>query len=221
MFTKYGWAAFLASVVVASVSGGPAAAAAPRPTFACFKPSNANLIGRLGPNDQSVRQAFEAGACLALPAGVVVSNAQHSGALWQFQALGGGPSLYAPEWGAGFAGSGDDQMIAAFSTYLPVTGRLLDTGYGYADCYDASERLSERWRDLDRRWKEYQNRGNTYYTRNAMKVVMYVGDEAPRLAAEGDRIQREGQALDSRCARYEAVVTDRDFMTFIRSTRRA
>ena len=220
MLTRYGWAAFLASVVVA-VSAGPASAAAPRPTFACFQPSNANLIGRLGPNDASVRDAFEAGACLALPAGIVVMNAQRAGTLWRFQALGGGPELYAADWAAGFTGSGDEQMLAGFGQFLPVTGRLLESGYGYADCYDASERLSQRWRDLDRRWREYSDRGNSRFTRTADKVVIYLGDEGPKLAAEGERIQLEGRALDSRCARYETVVTDRDFIAFVRSTRRS
>ena len=111
--------------------------------------------------------------------------------------------------------------LVAVGLCLPVTGRLLESGYGYADCYDASEKLSERWRDLDRRWREYEAHGTSYFTRHSNKVVMYLGDEGPRLSAEGDKIQREGRALDSRCARYEAVVTDRDFISFVRSTRRS
>jgi hypothetical protein len=221
MFMKYGGrAAFLASVAVA-FSVGSAEAAAPRPTFACFTPKNAGLIGRLGPNDASVRDAFEAGACLALPAGIGVAGAQHSGDLWQFRVLGGAPALYAADWAAGFTGAGDDRMIAAFSQYLPVSGRLLETGYAYADCYDASEKLSERWRDLDRRWREYEAYGSSRFTKTANKVVLYLGDELPKMAKEGDALRREGQALDSRCAPYEAVVTDRDFVAFIRSTHRS
>lgn len=220
MFLKYGgWAAFLASVAVV-VSAGSAEAAAPRPTFACFTPANAGLIGRLGPNDASVREAFEAGACLALPAGIAIVSAQHTGAMWQFRALGGAPALYAADWAAGFTGAGDEQMIAAFGRYLPVTGRLLETGYAYVDCYDASEKLSERWRDLDRRWRAYEAYGNSRFARNANKVVLYVGDDIPKMIKESDDIQREGRALDSRCAPYEAVVTDRDFIAFVRSARR-
>src|ERR1044071_6362653 len=101
MLAKCGWAAFLASVTVA-FSVGSATAAAPRPTFACFTAANAGLIGRLGPNDASVRAAFDAGACLALPAGMTVSGAQHAGTMWQFRALGGTPPLYAADWAAGF-----------------------------------------------------------------------------------------------------------------------
>ena len=218
MLTRYGWAAFLASVVVAALAG-PALTASPRATFACFQPSNANLIGRLGPNDASVRDAFEAGACLALPAGVVVTNAQRADTLWRFQALGGSLELYAADWAAGFTGSGDEQMIAAFSQFLPVTGRLLESGYGYAECYDATEKLSQRWHDLDRRWREYEDRGKGHFSRYAIKVVIYVADDGPKLVAEGERIQRDGQALHSRCAGYETVVTDRDFIAFVRSTR--
>ena len=220
MLSKCGWAAFLASVAVA-FSVGSATAGAPRPTFACFTPTNAGLIGRLGPNDASVREAFAAGACLALPAGIGVSGAEHTGAMWRFRALGGTPVLYAADWAAGFTGSGDDQMMAAFGQFLPVTGRLLETGYGYADCYDASEKLSERWRDLDRRWHEYEVYGSSPFARHANKVVLYVGDEFPRMVKEGEALQREGRALDSRCAPYEAVVTDRDFVAFIRSARRS
>jgi len=220
MLSKYGWAAFLASVTVA-FSVGSATAAGPRPTFACFTPANAGLIGRLGPNDASVRAAFEAGACLALPAGITVTGAQHTGAMWQFKALGGAPALYAADWAAGFTGSGDDQMMAAFGQFLPVSGRLLETAYGYADCYDASERLSERWRDLDRRWREYEAYGSSRFTRNSNKLVLYLGDELPKMQREGDALQREGRALDSRCAPYEQVVTDRDFITFVRSQRRS
>lgn len=219
MLFKYGWAAFLASVTMA-FSVGTAAAAGPQPTFACFTPKNADLIGRLGPNDASVRAAFEAGACLALPAGISVVSAQHQGAMWQFRALGGAPALYAADWAAGFTGSGNDQMLAAFNQFLPVTGRLLETGYGYADCYDASERLGERWRDLDRRWREYQEYGSSRFTRHANKVVLYVGDEFPKMVKEGEALEREGRALDRRCAPYEMVVTDRDFISFIRSARR-
>ncbi len=223
MFPKCGQAAFIASVTIATAawSVGPAASSAARPTFACFTAANAGLIGRLGANDASVREAFAAGACLALPSGTLIANASHSGALWRFRALGGGPELYAADWAAGFTGSGDDQMAAAFSQFLPVTGRLLQTGYGYAECYDASEKLSERRRDLDRRWQAYQNRGNSRFTRGQMKVVLYLGDEAPKLAAEGDALRREGRALASRCATYDAIVTDRDFITFVRSSRRA
>jgi len=220
MFMKYGgWAAFLASVAVA-FSVGSATAAGPRPTFACFTPKNAGLIGRLGPNDASVREAFEAGACLALPAGMAVSDAQHTGAMWQFRVLGGAPALYAADWAAGFTGSGDEQMMAAFNQFLPVTGRLLEDGYAYADCYDASEKLSERWRDLDRRWRQYEAYGTSRFARNGDKVVLYLGDEFPKMVKEGEALQREGRALDSRCARYESVVTDRDFVAFVRSARR-
>ncbi|MBI1211493.1 MAG: hypothetical protein GC190_08520 [Alphaproteobacteria bacterium] len=219
MLTKYGgWAAFLASVAVVFLAAS-AVAAAPLPTYACFTPKNAGLIGRLGPNDASVHAAFEAGACLALPAGIAVTNAQHSGGMWQFRTLGGMPTLYAADWAAGFTGSGDDRMMAAFGRYLPVTGRLLETGYAYADCYDASERLSERWRDLDRRWQEFQTYGSSPFTRNANKVIIYVGDTLPKMVKEGEALRAEGRALDSRCAPYEAVVTDRDFIAFVRSAR--
>lgn len=219
MFYRYGWAAFLASVTVA-FSVGTAEANGSRPTFACFTPRNADLIGRLGPDDASVRSAFEAGACLALPAGITVVGPQHQGTLWQFRALGGTPALYAADWAAGFTGSGNDQMMAAFSQFLPVTGRLIETGYGFADCYDASEKLGERWRDLDRRWRAYEEHGSSRFTKNATKVVLYLGDEFPKMVKENEQLMREGRALDSRCAPYETLVTDRDFVAFIRSARR-
>jgi hypothetical protein len=214
------WLGCVFGLMVVAFSVGSAMAGAPRPTFACFTATNAGLIGRLGPNDASVREAFDAGACLALPVGIGVNGAEHTGAMWHFRALGGAPVLYAADWAAGFTGSGDDQMMAAFGRFLPVTGRLLETGYGYADCYDASEKLSERWRDLDRRWHEYETYGTKRFDRNANKVVLYVGDEFPKMVAEGEALQREGRALDGRCAPYEQVVTDRDFIAFIRSARR-
>jgi hypothetical protein len=218
MIGKYGWAAFLASLAVLC-SSLPATTAGLGPTFACFAPSNAGLIGRLGPDDASVRAAFEAGACLALPAGITVKNAEHAGTLWQFQARGGVPVLYAADWAAGFTGSGDDQMAAAFSRFLSVTGHLLEVGDRYVDCYDASDKLSQRWRDLDRRWREYALRGTSRFDSATSKTVIYVGDEAPRMAAEREALLREGRALDSRCAPYEAIVTDRDFIAFMHSAR--
>lgn len=218
MLSKYGWAAFLALATVV-FSAGSAMAGGPGATFACFTPSNASLIGRLGPNDTSVRRAFEAGACLALPAGTPMANAGRSGALWRFKALGGAPDLYAADWAAGFAGTGDDQMIAAFGQFLPVTGRLLQTGYGFADCYDASERLNVRWRDFDRRLDEYESRGNRRFTPIMIKVVLYMSDESARLGVEWERLQVEGRALDGRCAPYQTVEMDHDFVAFVRSAR--
>ena len=69
MFSRYGGAAFTASVAIATAmwSCNPTASSVARPTFACFTSANANRIGRLGRNDGSVREAFETGACLALP----------------------------------------------------------------------------------------------------------------------------------------------------------
>lgn len=219
MSIKHVWAAFLASVAVVC-SGSVASAAAPRPTFACFTPSNANLIGHLGPNDSSVRAAFEAGACLALPAGIAVSDVQHNGSLWRFKALGGAPELFAADWAAGFAGSSDEQMSAAFNAFLPVTGRLLETGHSFVDCYDATVKLSAWSQDLNRRWKDYENRGGLRYAKGAsMRMVIYVGDEGPKLAAEWEAIQREGQVLDGRCRPYQSVEADRSFIAFVRSTR--
>ena len=52
---------------------------------------------------------------------------------------------------------------------------------------------------VDRRWREYEAYGSSRFARHANKVVIYLGDEFPKMVKEGEVLQREGRALDSRC----------------------
>jgi hypothetical protein len=220
MLITYGRAAFLALVTTAALASG--ASAAPQlPTFACFTPANATLIGRLGPNDASVRHAFDAGACLALPAGIGVSDVAREGNLVRFRTMGGAPPLFAPEWGAGFTGNADPRGVADFSIFLPVTGKLLESGYAFADCYAATERLNARWRVFMQRWNDYERRGATRDSITMTKIVLHMRMRGGPLADEAIAIDNEGRMLDRRCAPYETQVTDRDFVAFVRSIRHA
>ncbi|NOT41355.1 MAG: hypothetical protein HOP13_12765 [Alphaproteobacteria bacterium] len=212
MSRTVGWAAFLASVATLFV---PTAAQADmaRPTYACFSPQNAAVIGRLGANDASVRYGFETGECLALGTGTRVTDVEHAGGLWRFRALGAQPYLYAADWAAGFvpaAGNGP----AGFERYLPVTARLLALGRAFADCYAANDRLDKWGEDLNRRWNAYWAKSRTNIDGPSPVVVLYVSNEGPRLFAEMDTFKREESLLQNRCSNVASLEADQDFIAF-------
>jgi hypothetical protein len=215
MFRMSGWAAFLASSLVFLVTTG-AQANTSRPTYACFSPQNAAVIGRLGANDASVRYGFESGQCLALAPGIRIGNVERAGNLWRFRALGAQPYLYAADWAAGFAPTA---MAGppGFERYLPVTARLLSMGRTFADCYAASDRLDKWGDDLHRRWNAYWARSRTDIDGPSPVVIVYVSSEGPRLFAEMDKYKREEMVLRNRCSAVVSIEADRDFIAFASS----
>jgi len=218
---RAGWAAFLASVASLILFGtAPGAAQGARPIYACFSPQNAAIIGRLGANDPSVRYGFESGECLALPPGVPLSDVERQGSLWRFRVFGARPYLYAADWAAGFQPASGPSP-AGFEQYLPVTARLMSNGRTYAECYDAAAKLSERFRDFDRRWRDYQTWGRSKPDQSTQKVVIYVGDQGPKLSAEYQQLRAQAAALDQRCASYYAMDADDDFVAFVRTAQYA
>lgn len=219
MFRTLGWAAFLALVASLSTTMGAQADPA-RPTYACFSPQNAAVIGRLGANDASVRNGFQTGECLALSPGTRISDVEHVGALWRFRALGAQPYLYAADWAAGFAPVlGNSPQ--GFERYLPVTSQLLAMGRTFSDCYAASERL-DKWGDnLSRRWNAYWARTRTDMNGPSPVVMIYVADEGPLLFAEVDKYKREEKVLRQRCSAVVSLEADEDFIAFTRSAQYA
>lgn len=219
MALKLGWAAFLAlgisfvSMMSASV---PAAASANRATYACFAAQNAALIGRLGAADESVRYGFETGACLALSAGTPLTDVERVGGLWRFRVFGARPYLYAAPWAAGFQPQ-SEPVPQGFERYLPVTARLLAAGRTYAQCRDDNDRLATRMEAHNRRWRAYENWSRAKFDAATPKVIIYVGDEGPRLAREGQALRREAAALDSRCSAVAQIEADDDFVAFVRT----
>jgi hypothetical protein len=220
MLSKLGWAAFLASVA-SVVLLGSAAASAPggRPIYACFSAQNAAVIGRLGANDASVRYGFETGECLALPAGVPLNDVERHGNMWRFRVFGAQPHLYAADWAAGFQPS-DEPIPPGFERYLPVTAKLIATGRAYTQCYDDAERLAERFEAHNRRWRAYE-RGSKRDSAAIPKIVIYVGDTGPRLAAEGAALRREAANLENRCRQVTTIEADDDFVAFVRTAQMA
>lgn len=220
MLSKLGWAAFLASVAVMSLSGS-AAASTPggRPIYACFSAQNAAVIGRLGANDASVRYGFETGECLALPAGVPLNDVERQGNLWRFRVFGARPHLYAADWAAGFQPS-DEPIPPGFERYLPVTAKLIATGRAYAQCYDDAERLAERFEAHNRRWRTYE-RGSRRDSAAIPKIVIYVGDTGPRLSEEAAALRREAANLENRCRQVASIEADDDFVMFVRTAQMA
>jgi hypothetical protein len=193
-----------------------AQADAARPTYACFSPQNAAVIGRLGADEPSVRYGFETGECLALAPGTGLGDVERVGALWRFRALGARPYLYAADWAAGFApgiGSGPP----GFERYLPVTGRLLAMGRTFSECYAALERMDKQGDDLDRRWNAYWARSRIGMDSPSPVVIIYVADDGPRLFAEVDQYKREEAALRNRCKAVTSLEADQDFVAFTRS----
>ena len=215
MSRTLGWAAFLASVTSLLTFTGAQADAA-RPTYACFSPQNAAVIGRLGANDPSVRYGFESGECLALAPGTRIGDVEHVGALWRFRALGAQPYLYAADWAAGFAPVAV-QGPPGFERYLPVTGRLMAMGRSFSECYAAVERLDKRGEDLSRRWNAYWARTRTDMNGPSPVVMIYVQNEGPRLFAEVDKYKREEAGLRNRCGAVTSLEADQDFVAFTRS----
>jgi hypothetical protein len=220
MLSKLGWAAFLASVASAVLLGS-AAASTPggRPIYACFSAQNAAAIGRLGANDASVRYGFETGECLALPAGVPLNDVERHGNMWRFRVYGAKPHLYAADWAAGFQPS-DEPIPPGFERYLPVTAKLLATGRAFAQCYDDAERLAERFESHNRRWRDYQ-RGAKRDSAAVPKIVIYVSDAGPRLAAEGEDLRRQAANLENRCRQVATIEADDDFVAFVRTAQQA
>ena len=219
MQCAFRWAAFLASVTLLSVLGPqPAGAEGHRPTYACFSPQNAAVMGRLGAGDASVRYGFESGACLALGPGAPVQDAERHGGLWRFHAFGARPFLYAADWAAGFD-SNATPAPPGFEQYLPVTARLLASGQNMVDCNDAWEKLAARMDDHQRRWKKYQNWSHSKPNGSTPVVVIYVGDTGPKLAAEAEQLRKQATALDRRCASVASMEVDNEFMAFVRTAR--
>ena len=219
MQDAYGWAAFLASVTLLLVLGSePAEANGRRPIYACFSPQNAAVIGSLGACDSSVRYGFESGACLALEPGVLVNDVERHGPLWRFRVFGAHPYLYAADWAAGFQNTAETGP-PGFERYLPVTARLLASGRNLAECDEAWEKLAARFDDHERRWKEYQSWSRRKADGATAVVVIYVSDTGPKLAAEGQQLRRQADALDRRCASVAAIEADDDFMAFVRTAR--
>lgn len=221
MLFKLGWAAFLASVASLVLLGSAAASTGGgRPIYACFSAQNAAAIGRLGAGDASVRYGFETGECLALPAGVPLNDVERHGNMWRFRVFGAKPYLYAADWAAGFQPA-DEPVPPGFERYLPVTARLIATGRAYTQCYDDAEKLAERFEAHNRRWRNYQRSGRSKPDSSAPKLVIYVGDEGPRLAAEGQDLQREAARLENRCRQVASIEADHDFVTFVRTAQQA
>lgn len=218
---KLGWAAFLAlGISLVSMTSGPAVANANRAIYACFSAQNAAAIGRLGANDESVRYGFESGECLALPVGVPLNDVERVGALWRFRVFGARPYLYAAPWAAGFEPSAET-VPPGFNRYLPVTARLLAGGRTYIQCRDDNDRLASRMEAHNRRWRDYENWGRARRDAATPKLVIYVGDEGPRLAREGQALRREAEALDRRCSAVAEIEADDDFIAFVRTARMA
>jgi hypothetical protein len=214
-----GWAAFLASITsLLLLATAASAGGSPRAIYACFSPENAALIGKLGANDESVRNGFETGQCLALRAGIPLNDVERSGNLWRFRVLGAQPYLYAADWAAGFQTS-RDPVPPGFERYLPVTQALLASGRGYVECYDASEKLSARMEDHNRRWKDYQAWSHPKPDGSAPVVTIFVGDVGPRLAAEAVKLREQAAQLRQRCGQFADLQADDDFLAFVRTVR--
>jgi hypothetical protein len=219
MLRKVGWAAFLASST-SLLTFAAAQADAARPTYACFSPDNAAVIGKLGAADPSVRYGFESGECLALSPGVPISNVERVGNLWRFRAFGAEPYLYAADWAAGFApATGNGQP--GFEGYLPVTARLMALGREQGECFAASDRLNRWGDDLDRRWHAYQARSRTDVEGPSPVIVLHVADTGPKLFAEIERYKREEAMLRRRCSAVISLEADTDFIVFARTAQYA
>lgn len=217
MFRK-GWAAFLASVPMLLASTGAHADTTVRPTYACFSPQNAAVIGRLGAGNPSVRYGFESGECLALVPGTRVMGVERVGNLWRFRALGADPYLYASDWAAGFApvaGNGPP----GFEQYIPVTNRLMAMGRKVSECFEASDRLKKWGDDLGRRWAAYWQRGRANYSAGQAKVVLHFTNKGPDLVSEVDQFRREEVAMQRACGAVADIETDSDFIAFSRTAR--
>ncbi len=217
MFRNTGWAAFLASVTLSIVLGSAPAVAGSRAIFACFSPGNAAVIGKLGANDPSVRQGFESGECLALPAGVPLNDVERHGTLWRFRVFGARPHLYAADWAMGLQPAAGPAPTG-FEQYLPVTASLLSFGRAYTRCYDESTKLAKRIEDHEKRWKNYEAwRQRHISEKSTPKVTIYVSDTGPRLVAEAQALRREADKWHQRCSRVAAIQADDDFVVFIRT----
>jgi len=221
MVFKLGWAAFLAvSAVLVQLGSAVASTAGGRPIFACFSAQNAAAIGRLGAGDASVRYGFETGECLALAAGVPLNDVERHGNLWRFRVFGAKPYLYAADWAAGFQAA-NEPVPPGFERYLPVTAKLIASGRAYTQCYEDAHKHAERFDAQNRRWADYKRSGRSKTDSSAPKMVIYVGDEGPRLAAEAADLRRQAAILENRCRQVASIEADDDFVSFVRTAQQA
>jgi len=222
MQIRKGWAALLALVIFLILISDTAlavnGASDGRPIFGCFNPRNAELIGRLGPGDASVRHAFEMGGCLALMPDTPVSNHSRQGAVWRFQAYGSAVPVFAPEWGAGFGDARrDDVLVRDFSPFVPATARLLSEGRLSVYCDAASADLTKRWNDFKRRWDRFEAGRGRSPGSTVFVLRRHWAETGPKLMAEGEALRSEGAELQRRCAPVRDVELDDMFIAFIRS----
>lgn len=218
MRVRKGWAALLALVIIFLLSSSTALASDGRPVFACFSPRNADLIGRLGPGDGSVRFAFQIGACLALQTGIPAGAVSRQGAVWQFQLYGAALPLYTPDWGADFAGPrADDARVRDFSQFVPGTARLLDSGRMFVYCDAAEEDLARRWQDFRKRWDAYQLQRRRSVASTTFIVRRHFSEQGPKLVTEADALQAERSRLERQCAAVHDLELDQHFVEFLRT----
>jgi hypothetical protein len=186
-----------------------------RPTYACFSPQNAAVIGRLGAGNPSVRYGFESGECLALVPGTRVMGVERAGNLWRFRALGAEPYLYAADWSAGFVPA-TGSYPPGFEQFIPVTNRLIAMGRRVAECFETNDRLKRWGDDLERRWQAYwTRRGQDLGI--SMVVVLHFSDDGPRLVSEVDRYKREEAMMHRTCSGVAQLEADQDFIAFSRT----
>ena len=119
-------AAFGASIILSAISAFDTAAAekSPAPLYACFDAGRAGAIGALGAASGEARSAFEAGSCLALPAGTDVTASSRDGNMRRIAVAPDAPALYVMD-----AAQGE-----SFARYLPVTAALLERGRALMRC---------------------------------------------------------------------------------------
>jgi len=223
MYSIYGGAAFLASIIALLLTfADQAAANGSRPIYGCFSPENAAIIGRLGANDLSVRYGFETGECMAFAPGVLLNDVERVGSLWRFRAFGATPYLYAADWAAGFNPSAQAGP-AGFEQYIPVTARLRGTGRTFVECYDASVALQARFDDHGRRMRDYYESGSRLKgsDNSSLLYIIFLSDTGPKLEAEGYQLRVQAAALDRRCASVATIEADNDFLAFVRTARQA
>ncbi len=211
-------AALGASISLLCVSAFDSAAdSGSRLVIACFNPSHLGALSS-SPQSTAVKEAFDAGSCLALSSGNDVRSLERSDGAWRFHIGASAKWLYAPEWGASVgsaASSYDGARADAYADYVPVTTALLERGHGLASCREEAVSLDSQSDSFDKEWAEYWDTMPDSRSPSGMRHVVYMADKGQRLIAQREALGARWNELTARCEKFEGMSIDKGFAEFL------
>jgi hypothetical protein len=190
------------------------------PFYACFSAALALRIGEEVVDGQVrfwVRERFESGACLALPAGTGVSRLNNTVLegrhIQTFRIEGSSATLTRPDWAMEIAPlGGQTKTQRAFSTFVPVTDRLMKFAAKHMQCLKEVTDLNARVEEHNR---EYVEAAKVKGQEEAVsKTVIIFNDSG--ISERGAKLNREVRAFRAKCGEVAILEASTDFVDLAR-----